>query len=222
MEATYSPFERLLHLEEQIQQLQAQIACPSPPPHPPGESPARRIWPVDELLLTRLVRRSPEALVAYQAPAEITRTAQSDLRLTVADTDSVFQLCELTGGDAVVWVQPDPPSWVWQSEIFQQIFPQIAGLETSQDLVLQRLPVFKPVERGHRWTFCSPGQMMPRHRPAPEKEKQSMLLRRLENLERRMNQQLTRQESDLNELRSQLRVQQDLLARLLRISAPPP
>ena len=222
MEATPSPFERLLHLEKQIEQLQAQIASPSAPPHPPGESPARRIWPVDELLLTRLVRRSPEALVAYQAPAELTRTAQRDLRLTVADTDSVFQLCELTGGDAVVWVQADPPSWVWQSEIFQLIFPQIEGPEGSQDLVLQRLPVFKPVERGQRWTFCSPGQMIPRHRPVPEKEKQSMLLRRLENLERRMNQQLTRHESELNELRSQLRVQQDLLARLLRISAPPP
>ncbi|MGB5136816.1 MAG: hypothetical protein WBN89_16785 [Prochlorococcaceae cyanobacterium] len=136
----------------------------------------------------------------------------------MAETDSVFQLCELTSGDAVVWVQADPPSWVWESENFQQIFPRPDGLEGSQDLVLQSLPVFKPVVRSQRWTLFSPGQMVPRHRPFPEQEKQTMLLRRLENLERRVSQQMTRQECELNELRSQLRVQQDLLSRMLRIS----
>lgn len=222
MEATPSPLDRLLLLERDIEQLQAQTARPAPPPGPPGETPARRPWPVDELLLTRLVRRSPQALAAYQAPAELTPTAQRGLRLTVAETDSVFQLCELTSGDAVVWVQADPPSWLWGSESFQQIFPSPEGLEGSQDLVLQTLPVFKPVERGQRWTLFSPGQMVPRHSPFPEQEKQMMLLRRLENLERRVSQQMTRQESELNELRSQLRVQQDLLSRLLRISETQP
>lgn len=218
MSATPSPLDRLLQLERDIEQLQAQTARPAPPQAPHGETQARRPWPVDELLLTRLVRRSPQALAAYQAPAELTPTAQRGLRLTVAETDSVFQLCELTSGDAVVWVQADPPSWVWESENFQQIFPRPDGLEGSQDLVLQSLPVFKPVVRSQRWTLFSPGQMVPRHRPFPEQEKQTMLLRRLENLERRVSQQMTRQECELNELRSQLRVQQDLLSRMLRIS----
>lgn len=222
MEAIPTPLDRLLQLERDIEQLQAHTARPSPPPEPPGQYPARRPWPVDELLLTRLVRRSPEALAAYQAPAELTPTAQHGLRLTVAETDSLFQLCELTGGDAVVWVKADPPSWVWQSETFQQIFPRPEGLEDSHDLVLQSLPVFKPVVRGQRWTLFSPGQMVPRHRPFPEQEKQMMLLRRLENLERRVSQQMTRHESELNELRSQLQVQQDLLSRLLRISETQP
>lgn len=222
MAATPSPLNRLLQLERDIEQLQAQTARPAPPPDSPGESPARRLWPVDEILLTRLVRRTPQALAAYQAPAELTLTPQRGLRLSVAETDSVFQLCELTSGDAVVWVQADPPSWLWGSESFHQIFQRPEGLEGSQNLVLQSLPVFKPVVRGHRWTLFSPGQMVPRHRSFPEQEKQTMLLRRLEKLERRVSQQMTRQESELNELRSQLRVQQDLLSRLLRISDTQP
>jgi len=45
-----------------------------------------RPWPVDELLLTRLLApASPEALAAYQAPAELTATTQRGLRLSVAE-----------------------------------------------------------------------------------------------------------------------------------------
>lgn len=218
MSATPSPFDRLLQLERDIEQLQAQTARPAPPQAPQSETPARKPWPVDEILLTRLVRRSPQALAAYQAPAELTPTAQRGLRLTVAETDSAFQLCELISGDAVVWVQADAPSWVWKSETFQHIFPNPEGFEVSQDLVLQSLPIFKPVVRGQRWTLFSPGQLAPLHRPFPEQEKQAMLLRRLENLERRVSRQMTRQESELNELRTELRTQQNLLSCLLRIS----
>lgn len=218
MTATPSPLDRLLQLEQDIEQLQIQTTGQAPPSPPPGESPARRPWPVDEVLLTRLVRRSPQALAAYQAPAELTLTAQRGLRLTVAETDSVFQLCELIGGDAVVWLQSDPPSWVWESETFQQIFARPEGLEAPQDLLLQTLPIFKPVVRGQKWTLFSRGEMVPRHHPSTEQEKQMLLLRRLESLEHRVNQQMTRQKNELGELRTQLRVQQDLLNRLLKIS----
>lgn len=222
MTATPSPLDRLLQLERDIEQLRAQTARPAPPPVFPGLPPARRPWPVDELLLTRLIRRSPQALAAYQEPAELTTTANRGLRLTVAESDSVFQLCELTGGDAVVWVQPDPASWVWECESFQQMFSVPRGLQGQQDLVLQTLPVFKPVVRGHQWDLFRPGEMVPRHRPFPEKESQNMLLRRLESLERRVGQEMTRQENELNKLRSELRVQQDLLNRLLRITETRP
>ena len=173
---------------------------------------------MDELLLTRLIRRSPQALMAYQEPAELTTMANRDLQLTVADSDSVFRLCELTGGDAVVWIQADPSSWVWESESFRQIFSVPKGLDGQPDLVLQTLPVFKPVVRSQQWTLFRRGEMIPRHRPFPEKESQNMLLRRLESLERQVSQEMTRQEHELNELRSELRVQQDMLNRLLRIT----
>jgi len=218
MAATPSPLDRLLQLEQDIAQLRSQSARPAPPPGPPGESPARRRWPVDELLLTRLIRRSPQALMAYQEPAELTTMANRDVQLTAADSDSVFRLCELTSGDAVVWIQADPASWVWESETFQQIFSVPKGLDGQQDFVLQTLPVFKPVVRGEQWTLFSQGEMVPRHRPFPEKESQNMLLRRLESLERRVSQEMTRQEHELKELRFELRVQQDLLNRLLRIT----
>lgn len=218
MTATPSPLDRLLQLEQDIAQLRSQSARPTPPPGPPGESPARRPWPVDELLLTRLIRRSPQALMAYQEPAELTTMANRDLQLTVADSDSVFRLCELTGGDAVVWIQADPSSWVWESESFRQIFSVPKGLDGQPDLVLQTLPVFKPVVRSQQWTLFRRGEMIPRHRPFPEKEGQNMLLRRLESLERRVSQEMTRQEHELNELRSELRVQQDMLNRLMRIT----
>ena len=218
MTATPSPLDRLLQLEQDIAQLRSQSARPTPPPGPPGESPARRPWPVDELLLTRLIRRSPQALMAYQEPAELTTMANRDLQLTVADSDSVFRLCELTGGDAVVWIQADPSSWVWESESFRQIFSVPKGLDGQPDLVLQTLPVFKPVVRSQQWTLFRRGELIPRHRPFPEKESQNMLLRRLESLERRVSQEMTRQEHELNELRSELRVQQDMLNRLMRIT----
>ena len=218
MTATPSPLDRLLQLEQDIAQLRSQSARPTPPPGPPGESPARRPWPVDELLLTRLIRRSPQALMAYQEPAELTTMANRDLQLTVADSDSVFRLCELTGGDAVVWIQADPSSWVWESESFRQIFSVPKGLDGQPDLVLQTLPVFKPVVRSQQWTLFRRGEMIPRHRPFPEKESQNMLLRRLESLERQVSQEMTRQEHELNELRSELRVQQDMLNRLMRIT----
>ena len=222
MTATPSPLDRLLQLERDIEQLRSQTAKPAPPPGPPGESPARRPWPVDELLLTRLIRRSPQALTAYKEPAELTTTADHGLRLTVAESESLFQLCELTGGDAVVWLQADPPSWVWESESFQQIFSVPKGLDGQHDLVLQTLPIFKPVVRGQQWTLFRKGEMMHRHRPFPEKESQNMLLRRLESLERRVSTEMTRQEHELNKLRSELRVQQDLLNRLLRITDTSP
>jgi len=227
MNAIPSPLERLLQLEQDIQQLQAQQNRSGPALNrvdvvQEGAVPARHPWPVDELLLTRLLRRSPQVLAAYQAPAQIEVTAQRGLLLTVAQTSSVFQFCELTGGDAVVWVQADPPSWVWESETFQQIFQTPMGVEEPQDLVLQFLPVFKPVVRGRQWTLFRPGEMVPSHRPFPEQAEQLTLLSRVETLERLITQQMARQETEIRELRARLTVQQDQLDRLLRISVRQP
>jgi hypothetical protein len=115
-------------------------------------------------------------------------------------------------------VSADPPAWLWGSEPFQHLFRTPRGTDSSEDLVLQSLPLFKPVVRGRKWTFIRPGEMVPRHRPFPEQEEQLMLLRRIETLERQLSQQRIQHDSLLGELRTQLHVQQDLLERLLRVS----
>ncbi len=217
-----SPLERLLQLERRVEQLQSQQLQPSLLHEQESQlMPSRHIWPVDELLLTRLLRRSPQAIVAYQASAELTRTEHSGLLLTTSDTPSVFQFSELISGEAVVWVCTDPPSWVWESEMFQHLFRTPRGSDSSEVLVLQVLPVFKPVERGRRWTLFRPGEMVPRHRHFPREEDQLMLLRRIETLERQLSLQKIQQNSEVDELRTQLRMHQQLLERLLRVPGPP-
>lgn len=214
-----SPLERLLQLEQHVEQLLSQQAQPPLPQDQESQPlPSRHLWPVDELLLTRLLRRSPQAIAAYQAPAEFTRTDPRGLLLTTAETGSTFRFCELISGEAVVWVSTDPPSWVWESETFQLLFRTPQGTDSAEDLVLQTLPLFKPVVRGKRWSLFRPGEMVPRDRSFPEQEEQLRLLGRIETLERQLSQQRIQHDAMLGELRSQVRVQQDLLKRLLRIS----
>lgn len=219
MDAIPSPLERLLQLEHNVEQLLSRQAQPPLPRDQEGQPlPSRHLWPVDELLLTRLLRRSPQAIAAYQAPAELTRVDPRGWLLTTAETGSTFQFCELISGDAVVWVSADPPAWVWGSETFQHLFRTPPGTDSDEELVLQSLPVFKPVVRGRKWTLIRPGEMVPRDRPFPEQEEQLMLLRRIETLERDLSRQRIQQNAEIGELRTQLRLQQDLLERLLRIS----
>ena len=214
-----SPLDRLLQLEERVEWLQSlQVQPPLSKDHEYLPLPSRHIWPVDELLLTRLLRRSPQVIGAYQAPAELTRTEKSGLLLTTSETASVFQFCELIDGDAVAWVSADPPSWVWASETFKSLFKIPRDHESNDNLVLQILPLFKPVERGLRWSLFRAGEMVPSQRPLPAHEEQVMLLRRIEILERQLSQQQIQQTAEIGELRTELRIHQDMLARLLRVS----
>ncbi|MCT0218743.1 hypothetical protein KQ304_06990 [Synechococcus sp. CS-1329] len=118
----------------------------------------------------------------------------------------------------MVWITADSPSWIWGSETFQQLFSVPSGVEASPDLVVQSLPVFNPVVRGTTWSLFRRGEMVPRHRLSPENEQQGMLLRRIETLERRLSQQMIRQDTEINELKTQLHIQQNVLDRLLRIT----
>ena len=82
-----SPLDRLLQLEERVEWLQSlQVQPPLSKDHEYLPLPSRHIWPVDELLLTRLLRRSPQVIGAYQAPAELTCTEKSGLLLTTSET----------------------------------------------------------------------------------------------------------------------------------------
>ena len=60
--------------------------------------------------------------------------------------------------------------------------------------------------------------MVPSQRPLPAHEEQVMLLRRIEILERQLSQQQIQQTAEIGELRTELRIHQDMLARLLRVS----
>lgn len=219
MNSLPSPLERLLRLEESVERLQsAQAQEPLPQDQECQSLPSRKLWPADELLLTRLLRRSPQVIGAYQAAAELTSTVQSGLLLNTSDTASVFQFCEMISGDAVVWVRNDPPSWVCGSEIFKHLFSTPLGTESSENLVLQTLPLFKPVVSGKRWTLFRTGEMVPSFRPFPEHEEQLILLRRIDTLERQLSKLRIQQNAEICELRTQLLVQQDMLASLLRVS----
>jgi len=223
MNRDVSPIERLLRLEGRVDQLSQAVG-------PLGQLTAdldktsrkRAIWPADEWLLTRLLRRSPIAISSYLAPAELTQTADGGLRLTSAPTSSPWLFCELTGGDALVWLTPDPPSWIWDSEVYTSLFGRHQQGTDGADLILQRLPVFKPVVRGRDWALVHPGEMVPRQRRSVAEEEQVELLRRLEQLERHTRQQSARTQAELSQLKATLRVQQDLLDRVLRLLGQPP
>lgn len=212
-----SPLTRLLRLEQAMEQLMA-TSLPETLQKPVGRQPASRsIWPADELLLTRLLRRSPEALRAYQGHAELTATEKQGLRLNQSATSSIFQFCELSDGDAVVWIEINPPDWIWQSESLRLLYDYPWSLDNPAQLVLHALPLFKPVSRGQSWSLHRRGEMLLQARPFPEQADQARLLRRLETLERRFSQQTVRLETDLQALRVQLRVQQDQIERMLKL-----
>lgn len=215
MDPIPSPFERLLTLEREIEHLKKSrlpepIRNKSQPTLPP-----RHIWPADEMLLTRLLRRSPQAIEAYQADAELTTSGQHGMRLNASEITSAFQFCEMIDGDAVVWVDTPAIPAVWSSTVFRALFHSPADPEAPQDLVLQSLPLFKPIARGQAWSLHRKGEMSVQSRSFPEQADQAMLLRRLETLDRRSNQQRLQLQAEIKDLRSQLLIQQTQIQRLL-------
>jgi hypothetical protein len=219
MDSTPSPLDRLLCLEGNVEKLYGLQRTKSSAREPDVvELPSRHLWPVDEVLLTRLLRRSPEALTAYCSPAQITATATRGVLLTVAETASAFQVCELSSGDAVVWILAEPPSWVWESETFKTIFKRPVDILDPSLLVVQSLPLFKAVVSGKQWSLFRAGEMVPRNRLSPEMKEQVTLLKRFNKLERHISQELLKHNHEIIALRSQLLAQQELIDRLLRLS----
>lgn len=223
MSSDPSPFIRLLRLEQAMEQL---LAATVPEARLPTtvQAPAatRPIWPADELLLTRLLRRTPEALRAYFASAELTATERQGLRLHPSATISNYEFCELIDGDATVSLASHPPSWIWTSETFLRLFNCPSGHDNPDQLVIEALPLFKPVSRGKSWTLYRRGELGLQARSFPEQAEQAMLLRRLETLERHVSQHTLKLEAEIKDLRIQLSVQQNQIERLLRLSALDP
>jgi hypothetical protein len=212
-----TPLSRLLRLENAIEKLIAAIFPQGLHQHLVVEAKSTSIWPADELLLTRLLRRTPEVLNAYQSPAELTDANGQGLHLTLAESSSHFHCCELIDGDAVVWLDAKAPDWAWKSHIFRHLFDTPADLDDSLPLVLQSLSLFKPISRGVSWTLQRRGEMVVQARQFPEQAERAGLLRRIENLERDFLQQRIKQNEHLNELQVKLRVQHEMIERLRRL-----
>lgn len=216
MHSEPTPFQRLLRLESTLEQLlAAQLPDHARPQlHDPS---TRAIWPSDELLLIRLLRRSPDVLHAYQAPAELIETEGKGLRLLTSSQLSPFLFCELLSGDAVVWLASSSPDWLWSSATFRRLFAPLPEGHNGDSCIVQTLPLFKPVERGQSWTLSRRGELVPQLNLVPEQAEQAQLLRRLSLLEQLNLQQRVKFESQIQELQVQVRVQQEQIERLLKL-----
>ena len=160
-----TPFDRLIRLEKLVSDLQLR-AGPQHPPSPIEHSLLERHqWPADELLLTRLVRRSPEALKAYEAPAELTQTDSQGVLLKASSGSSPFRLCELQNGDAVVWLSAEHENWIYDTDIFRCLFHAPSfSIFSSASLILVRSSVssfFNPMP------YCSSENGLPTILKAP-------------------------------------------------------
>lgn len=216
MQTDPTPFQRLLRLESTLEQLLA-AQLPDHARRPHHDPSTRAIWPSDELLLTRLLRRSPDVLDAYRAPAELIDTEGKGLRLSIASQLSPFFFCELLSGDAVVWIASSPPDWLWSSATFQRLFAPLPEGKSGASCTLQTLPLFKPIERGQSWTLSRRGELVPQLNLMPEQAEQAQLLRRLSLLEQMSLQQEIKFKSQIHELQVQVRIQQEQIERLLNL-----
>ena len=211
-----TPFERLLRLENLVSELQAELN-PSTPSIEENAPQHRHLWPADELLLTRLIRRNPEALRAYEAPAELIQTDEQGVLLKAIGGSSPFRLCELSNGDAVVCVSQDHERWLYETEIFRSVFKAPNSPGKDEPLVLQTLPRFIRKVQGREWTLERSGQMIPRSRPFAEQADQAELEQRIQRLEQAFARLRGKLDVEFSALRSSIQLFQDQLDQLLKI-----
>ena len=212
-----TPFDRLIRLEKLVADLRLRAGPPQPPSPIEHSLLERHQWPADELLLTRLIRRSPEALKAYEAPAELTQTDSQGVLLKAISGSSPFRLCELTNGDAVVWLSPEHETWIYDTAIFRCLFNAPPISDKERTLVLQSLPRFVRKVQGREWTLESSGEMLQKDRPFVEKAEQAKLELRIQKLEQFFARMRGSLDAELVALRSKVQLLQDQLDRLLRL-----
>ena len=212
-----TPFDRLIRLEKLVADLQLRAGPPQPPSPIELSKTERHQWPADELLLTRLIRRSPDALKAYEAPAELTQTDSQGVLLKAISGPSPFRLCELPNGDAVVWLDPEHESWIYDTAIFLCLFKVPSISDKGRGLILQTLPRFVRKVQGLEWTLEHPGEMLLKDRPFAEQAEQAELELRIQKLEQSFARMRGSQDAELAALRSKVQILQDQLDRLLRL-----
>ena len=212
-----TPFDRLIRLEKLVTDLQLFAGPLQPPPPIEPSKTERHQWPADELLLTRMIRRSPDALKAYEAPAELIQTESQGVLLKAISGTSPFRLCELPNGDAVVWLIPEHESWIYDTDIFRHLFKVPSVSDTGVGLILQTLPRFSWKVKGLEWTLESPGEMLLKGRPFAEQAEQAELELRIQKLEQTFARMRGSQDAELAAIRSNVQHLQDQLDRLLRL-----
>lgn len=211
-----TPFERLIRLEHLVNELQAELN-PLTPTIEESAPPHRHLWPADELLLTRMIRRNPEALRAYEAPAELIQTNDQGVVLKAIAGSSPFRLCELPTGDAVVWVTQEHENWLYETEIFRSVFNAPDSLEKDETLVMQTLPRFIRKVQGREWALERSGQMIPRGRPFVEQAYQAELEQRIQRLEQAFARLRGKLDVEFSALRLSVQLFHDQLNQLLKI-----
>lgn len=219
MSSSPTPFERLIRLEQLVDHLQHQTIPPLPPSTFDESRPARHVWLADELLLTRLVRRNPEALKAYETAAELTQSDGQGVLATAISGTSPFRLCELQSGDAVVWLSVGHDSWLYETEIFASVFKASVKPQVDNTLVLQTLPRFIRKVQGREWTLEQRGEMIPKGRPFIAQKEQAELEQRIQRLEQAMARMRGGYETELVALKSSVQFISDHLGRLARVQA---
>jgi uncharacterized coiled-coil protein SlyX len=222
MTSNPTPFERLLRLEQLVSDLVTQTSTPRLPAVHESSLPTRHLWPADELLLTRLIRRNPEALKAYEAPAELIQTKEQGVVLKAIAESSPFRFCELTSGDAAVWLAQEHESWLYTTDIFRSIFKAPIISDKQASLVLQSLPRFIRKVQGQEWTIERMGQMIPKTRPFVEQAEQAELEQRIQRLELTFARMSGGLDAELSALKSHVQILQDHLDRLLKLNANNP
>ena len=213
-----TPFERLIKLEYLVGELQAQLD-PSTPNIEESAPPQRHLWPADELLLMRLIRRNPEALRAYESPAELNQTEDQGVLLKPIAGISPFRLCELQTGDAVVWLSKEHENWLYDTEIFRSVFKSPNPRAQHGLLILQLLPRFIRKVQGREWTLDRRGEMIPRSRPFIEQADHAELEQRIQRMEQTFVRMQGKIDSELGYLRSHIQILQDHLDRLFKLRA---
>jgi hypothetical protein len=165
-----------------------------------------------------LLRRSPKALLAYSTDAELSVSEGGGVVLEPTQTKSLFQLCELSNGDAVLWTSAKAPDWLYKSEVFQKVFRIPSDKADGVKLVVQSLPLFKPIVRGRKWTLLLCGAMLEQGVPFPEESENENILLRLDALERALTRLQVSQDVALRDLSTKIKEQQAQIDSLLRIT----
>ena len=221
MEVQPSALDRLLALEARLEQIERKGLAFEDSPSLESLGRTQPIWAGDEGLLTRLLRRSPIALSAYQSNAELSTRPINSLILQQSDQSSPFQFCELSNGDAVLWISEKAPAWAYESSHCRQAFKFLNPNGEGQVLTLHRLALFKPIIRGEKWTLVQQGELSATESPYPEEADHINLSIRIENLERQLLRLSSQQEVTLRELRLQVQTNQEEINRLLSLNRKP-
>lgn len=215
-----TPMERIIRLEDLLDELQATLigersgTTAAPAPH---QQKPLAIWPADELLLTRLWRRSPGALSAYLRQGELFTTGNGDVLLEKTDRKTYIGFCEVASGDALLCVPPNAPDAVFASLACKQAFKIPEGHKIDSGASIQTLPLFRPIERGKRWKLLRAGEInLNGFSPLDETENLA-LLSRLEKLERNQAKLAANQQVAIQDLKNQLAILQEQMDTYLRI-----